>query len=86
MNEHTSPSDEKLDELTAALPREIAPPPEVWSAIRAELAERSSNARRWDRWRLAAAGLLIAASSSLLTVVALRTRDHARAVAVAPRS
>jgi hypothetical protein len=84
MNEHTSPSDKKLDELTAALPREIAPPPELWTAIRAELAERSSHARRWDRWRLAAAGLLIAASSSLLTVVALRARDHARAVAVAP--
>ena len=84
MNEHTSPSDEKLDELTSALPREIAPPPELWGAIQAELAERSSNARRWDRWRLAAAGLLIAASSSLLTVVALRARDHARAVAVAP--
>jgi hypothetical protein len=84
MNEHTSPSDEKLDELTSALPREIAPPPELWGAIRAELAEHSSNTRRWDRWRLAAAGLLIAASSSLLTVVALRTRDHARAVAAAP--
>ena len=84
MNEHTSPSDEKLDELTSALPREIAPPPELWGAIRAELAERSSNARRWDRWRLAAAGLLIAASSSLLTVVALRAREHAREVAVAP--
>lgn len=84
MNEHTSPSDEKLDELTSALPREIAPPRELWRAIRAELAERSSNARRWDRWRLAAAGLLIAASSSLLTVVALRTRDHARAATAAP--
>jgi hypothetical protein len=82
MNEHQS-SDERLDELTAALPREVAPPPELWTAIRAELAERSSNARRWDRWRLAAAGLLIAASSSLLTVVALRSREHARAVAVA---
>lgn len=86
MNEHTSPSDEKLDELTSALPREIAPPPELWGAIRAELAERSSNARRWDRWRLAAAGLLIAASSSLLTVVALRAREHAREVAAAPVS
>jgi hypothetical protein len=83
MNEHQS-SDERLDELTAALPREVAPPPELWTAIRAELAERSSNARRWDRWRLAAAGLLIAASSSLLTVVALRSREHTRAVAVAP--
>jgi hypothetical protein len=84
MTEHTSPSEEKLDELTAALPREIAPPPELWSAIRAEVAERSSNARRWDRWRLAAAALLIAASSSLLTIVALRGREHARAVAAAP--
>jgi len=85
MNEHTAPTpDERLDALTAELPREIAPPPEVWTAIRAELTTRSTNARRWDRWRLAAAGLLIAASSSLLTVVALRTRDHARTVAVAP--
>jgi hypothetical protein len=85
MNEHTSPSsDRRLDELTAELPREIAPPPELWKAIRAELAERSSNRWRWDRWRLAAAGLLIAASSSLLTVVALRAREHAREVAVAP--
>ena len=84
MNEHTSPSDEKLDELTTALPREIAPPPELWGAIRAELGERSSHARRWDRWRLAAAALLIAASSSLLTLVALRGREAARAVAAAP--
>jgi len=83
MTEHTSPSDEKLDALTAALPREIAPPPELWGAIRAELAERSSDARRWDRWRLAAAALLIAASSSLLTIVALHGRDRARTVATA---
>jgi hypothetical protein len=83
MSEHTNP-DERLDELTVALPREIAPPPELWGAIRAELAARSTDARRWDRWRLAAAALLIAASSSLLTVVALRGRDRARAVAVAP--
>jgi hypothetical protein len=83
MNEHTNP-DERLDELTAALPREIAPPPELWSAIRAELADRSSSARRWDRWRLAAAAVLIAASSSLVTVVALRGREHARAVAATP--
>jgi hypothetical protein len=82
MNEDKSP-DARLDELTAALPHEIAPPPELWTAIRAELAERSSNARRWDRWRLAAAAVLIAASSSLLTVVALLAREHAR-VAVAP--
>ena len=85
MSEHTSPTPgERLDELTAALPREIAPPSEVWTAIRAELAERSSDARRWDRWRVAAAALLIAASSSLLTIVAVRGREHARGVAVAP--
>ena len=47
MNEHTS-SDDRLDELTAALPREIAPPPELWAAIRAELAPRSAHAWRWD--------------------------------------
>ena len=85
MNEHPAPTpDERLDELTAALPREVAPPPEVWAAIRAELTERSANARRWDRWRLAAAAVLIAASSSLLTMVALRARAHARVEAVAP--
>jgi hypothetical protein len=84
MSEHTSPSDEKLDALTAALPREIAPPPELWGAIRAELAERSSDDRRWGRWRLAAAALLIAASSSLLTIVVRHGRDRARTVAAAP--
>ena len=83
MNEDKSP-DARLDELTSALPREIAPPPELWSAIRAELAERSSHARRRDRWRLAAAALLIAASSSLLTIVALRARTHTREVVVVP--
>ena len=83
MNEQHS-SDDRLDELTAALPREIAPPPELWSAIRAELAPRSSRAWRWDNWRLAAAGLLIAASSSLVTVVALKARERAREVATAP--
>jgi len=83
MNEHPTP-DERLDELTAALPREVAPPPELWSAIRGELAERSSIARRWGGWHVAAAAVLIAASSSLLTVAALRAREHARAVAAAP--
>ena len=85
MNEHTSPTpDDRLDELTAALPREIAPPPELWSAIRAELAPRASHAWRWSNWRLAAAGLLIAASSSLVTVVALKKRERAREIATAP--
>ena len=82
MSEHTS-SDERLDELTAALPREIAPPPDLWPAIRAELAPRSARTVRWTAgWRLAAAGLVIAASSSILTLLAVRARDGARDAAV----
>jgi hypothetical protein len=82
MSEHMS-SDERLDELTAALPREIPPPPDLWPAIRAELAPRSARAVRWTAgWRLAAAGLLVAASSSTLTLLAVRSRDGARDAAV----
>ena len=82
MNEHTS-SDERLDELTAALPREIAPPPDLWPAIRAELAPRSARSVRWTAgWRLAAAGLVVAASSSILTLLTVRARDGARDTAV----
>lgn len=78
MSEHTS-SDERLDELTRALPREIAPPSDLWSSIRAELAPRSSRGIRWTAgWRLAAAGLVIAASSSILTLFAMRARDGER--------
>ena len=86
MSEHTSP-DDRLNELTAALPREIAPPPDLWPAIRGELAPRTRRTIHWDtRWRLAAAGLLVAASSSILTMFAMRAREHAPAtVAVSPR-
>jgi hypothetical protein len=77
MSEKTS-SDERLDELTAALPREIAPPPDLWPAIRAELAPRSARTARWSAgWRLAAAGLVVAASSSILTLFAVQARDGA---------
>lgn len=82
-NEHTS-SDDRLDELTAALPPEIAPPPELWSAIRGQLTPRSSYAWRWSGWRLAAAGLLLAVSSSLATVAVLRMRERTLTVARAP--
>ena len=89
MTEHTS-SDDRLDELTAALPREIAPPPDLWPAIRAELAPRSARTVRWTAgWRLAAAGLVIAASSSILTLLAVRARSDAGdapAVAIADRA
>lgn len=77
MSEKTS-SDERLDELTAALPREMAPPPDLWPAIRAELAPRSARTARWGGgWRLAAAALFIAASSSILTLLAVRGNDGA---------
>ena len=77
MSEHTSP-DDRLNELTAMLPREIAPPPDLWPAIRGELAPRDSRTVRWHpRWRLAAAALLVAASSSVLTLFAVRGRDRA---------
>ena len=81
MTEHTSP-DDRLDELTAALPREIAPPPDLWPAIRAELAPRSSRTIRWtSRWRVAAAVLLVAGSSSVITLLAVRANDRGRAAA-----
>jgi len=85
MSEHTSP-DDRLDELTAALPREIAPPPDLWPGIRGELASRSPRTIHWNsRWRLAAAGLLVAASSSILTLFAMRARERAPdTVAVTP--
>lgn len=83
MTEHTSP-DERLDELTAQLPRDVAPPPDLWPAIRAELAPRSVRSFAWTaRWRLAAAGLLIAASSSIATLYAVRAREGARDARVA---
>jgi hypothetical protein len=61
------------------LPREIAPPPEVWTSIRAGLAPRPSRTIRWSSgWRLAAASLLVAAGSSILTMLAIRTNDRVR--------
>jgi hypothetical protein len=75
-----------LSAETLRLPREIAPPPELWASIRAELAPRTSRSLRWNSgWRLAAAGLLIAASSSILTMLAIRTNDRVgEQTAVAP--
>ena len=76
MSEHHTP-DERLDELTAALPREIAPPDDLWPAIRAELAPRSARTFQWSaRWRLAAAALVVAASSSILTLLAVGSRNR----------
>jgi hypothetical protein len=86
MTEHTSP-DDRLDELTAALPREIAPPPDLWPAIRAELAPRSSRTIGWtSRWRVAAAALLVAGSSSMITLLAVRARDQGRSAVMIVRT
>jgi hypothetical protein len=81
-----------LSAETARLPREIAPPAELWSSIRAELGPRASSRPRW--WtrtgvRLAAAGVVIAVSSSALTMLALRERSEpvsAPAIGVQPSS
>ncbi|HEV7992929.1 MAG TPA: hypothetical protein VGP25_13950 [Gemmatimonadaceae bacterium] len=71
------------------LPSEVAPPPELWAGIRAELAprERAHRASRWhtSRWGLAAAALLVAVSSSAVTMVALRARERASTTAAATR-
>jgi hypothetical protein len=81
MSEHTS-SDDRLDELASSLPRDIAPPADLWPSIRAELAPRTSRTFQWNpRWRLAAAALLVAASSSVLTLLAVRGRGGERAPA-----
>jgi hypothetical protein len=81
MTEHTSP-DDRLNELTTALPREIVPPPDMWPAILAELAPRSSRTLLWtSRWRVAAAVLLVAGSSSVITLLAVRANERGRAAA-----
>jgi hypothetical protein len=80
--------DEMLKELQAkarALPREIDPPADAWSAIKAEIekAARSSLTvpprhvqRFWQRPAfLAAAALLLVAGSSLVTMTLMRGRS-----------
>ncbi|MEO8561784.1 MAG: hypothetical protein ABI601_06895 [bacterium] len=78
-----------LAEESSRLPREVAPPPELWTGIRAGLTPRARAARalRRDasRWRLAAAVLLVAVSSSALTMLAMRGRAVANATASASR-
>ncbi|MDB4882626.1 MAG: hypothetical protein JWL95_1392 [Gemmatimonadetes bacterium] len=68
---------------TARLPRAVAPPPELWTAIRSELgALRYTSTPWWKRstTRLVAAGVLIGMSSSALTILALRTRHQSGTV------
>ncbi len=77
-------NDEELSRaLKAALPRYEAPS-ELTAKIRSALAsDHVVPNRRWRRWSLAAASLiLVAAGSSALTVLALRSRDDSAATSV----
>jgi hypothetical protein len=74
-----------LDQLSRELPRDIAPPPDLWDDIRAELKPRDSVAPRpfsFGVRQLIAAGLLIAVASSAITMLALRGRSASEQVAV----
>ena len=75
-----------LQARTAKLPREIAPPPGAWLAIKAEIERPRSIAengrastrvmRIWQRPAfLAAAALLLVAGSSVITAIALARRN-----------
>ena len=61
----------------AGLPREVAPPAEVWEALRAETSARPGRAA-WTVWatrrELAAAAVLLVALSSGITAALLRDR------------
>lgn len=77
-----------IDVTAGQLPREMAPPPEVWDSVRSAIAQRERRGaayqplvRLWRfagsserRWLAAAALLLVAFTASITTVV-LGTRD-----------
>lgn len=77
---------------TAALPRAIAPPEDLWNDIKAELAPRVGvpvgRARNWSRGQLVAAAAIIALSSSALTMTMMRRSQATsqRTAAAVPRS
>ncbi len=80
-----------LAAAVAEFPREIAPPPDLWNDIRAELEPRRALARplvRAFRTRhLVAAAAIVAVASSALTTLALRTsRSGAPAESIAAAS
>jgi hypothetical protein len=68
---------------TAALPREVAPPADLWSDIKQQLKTRHPvSARRlvgWPMRHLAAAAVVIALGSSVLTALVLRGRQASTA-------
>lgn len=69
---------EAITSLTAnaaALPREIAPPVDLWNDIRGRLRPRAMESTRMSAWRarhLLAAGLVIAVASSAITFAVTR--------------
>ena len=71
--------------LTAALPRDIAPPDDAWDAIRAsiESSERPTRIAVWQRpaFLIAASLLLVAGSSAITAVMINRTSDGSQSVA-----
>lgn len=75
----------ELDELTAALPREMTPPAEAWDAIGSQIQRDGQRgqariARTVAVWQrpafLAAASLLLVAGSSAATYAVLRERSQ----------
>lgn len=82
----------QLQAATAKLPREIAPPPDAWEAIRAQIDSSKSSSdthrvRRAAYWQrpafLAAAALILVAGSSIVTAVAIGRRTAGPASEVA---
>ena len=70
-----------LEQLAGELPRDVAPPPELWDDIRGNLAPRQAPRRpglTWSTGRLLAAAVIVAVASSALTLLAVRERPNAR--------
>jgi len=85
-----SSEEERLNDLLSrarALPRDIDPPADAWAAIKAEIAKPGAIGETplhraphiWQRPAfLIAAGFALVASSSLVTIEAMKDRDIAR--------
>jgi hypothetical protein len=71
MNERPDEPAGRLDAALARLPKGIEPSRDLWPAIEARLESRSVRRRQDWRW-LAAAGVLVAIGSSMITAILLR--------------
>jgi len=75
---------------SAALPREIAPPDDLWLDIRGQLTPRrvrgSEFVLTWNVRHLAAAAVVIAVASSALTALVLRSNTTVRSASTAAAS